>query len=485
MELTIIGALQVLIGLALLIHGSTRGLFVFVMVSTLFGGSAAIYLSALGGSSITPANFALAFLLLRFVLPGASVSAGVPAALRANVWLLVFVFYGAVAALLLPRIFAGEIDVTPLRGQVRSHYGSQLARILASEPLRFTSQNVTTAIYMTGTLALAIAAHAILSMPGGARLLARIGALIGMCHALLGFASVALRNTPANAVLDFLRNGSYAQLSHEWDGFVRMNGVWPEASSFAAYALVWFVFNFECWLRGVEARRTGPATLLLGTALVIGTSSGGYVGLALFAAIMLLRMLATPHLVPIDRLAWLTLAGLATVAGGCALLVLNPVLATAMRDLFEHMTFDKAGSFSGRQRLFWASQGFDAFRVSHGLGIGPGSFRSSSLVGAIIGSLGVIGVVSFIAHVWRAFRPASLSTWMPIGESDRDVAAAAAWAVLLDISIASISAPSCDPGFNFAILTGAAIALRGRSSNRPAGFARDHAVDTPDVLAAA
>lgn len=469
MELTLIGAIQLILGIGLFVAGSLPSLFVFVMVSTLLGGSAAVQLTALGGSSITPAHFALGFLLLRCASPGSGHAGALHAALRGNAGLVIFVAYGVIAALLLPRIFAGEIDVTPLRGQVRARYGTQLARIMAAEPLRFTTQNLTTAVYMTGTLMMALAAHLVASAPGGARLLARAGALVGATHALLGFAGVALRGTPAEAVFGFFRNGSYAQLDHEWGGFVRMNGLLPEASAFAAYAVVWFVFTFECWLRRIEPRLTGPAALLLGAALVASTSSSAYVGLALFGTVMTLRALTTPRLIAPDRLAWLALAGLGGLAGLLALIVLDPALSAAASDLFRHMTLDKAGSFSGRQRLFWAGQGLDAFVVSHGLGIGPGSFRSSSLATAILGSVGVIGTLAFGFHLLRAMKPLALSTWTPAADPSRDTGAAAAWAMAVGIGVASVSAPSCDPGLSFAVLSGAAIALRARPfGQRPA-----------------
>lgn len=471
MELTVIGAIQLIVGLALFMFGSLRTLFAFVMVATLLGGSAAIQLTALGGSSIAPAHFALGFLLLRCLLPdeaqGLAYRRDFVEALRANAWLVLFVCYGIIAALLLPRIFAGEIDVTPLRGQIRARYGTLAARIFATAPLRFSAQNITTAVYMTGTLLMALTAYTVMKQKGSARLLARAAGWLGLIHALTGLASVALRGTPVDAVFAFFRNGSYAQLDHEWNGFVRMNGLWPEASAFAAWAIVWFVFNFEAWLRGIEPRVTGPAALALGAALVLSTSSSAYVGLALFAACTGLRALTCPGLFPRDRLATLALAGLAGLAGVLAIMVLDPALAKATHDLFEHMTLDKADSFSGRQRLFWASQGLEAFMVSHGLGIGPGSFRSSSLLAAILGSLGIVGMAAFILHAVRAFKPQALSTWLRSGEPERDTAVAAAWAMLVGVGVASVSAPSCDPGLNFAILSGAAIALR-RSRQRVA-----------------
>lgn len=470
MELTVIGAVELLLAATLFAFGSVRSLYALVMAATLLGGSAAINLTALGGSSVSPAHFGLGFLLLRCLAPGGVGSARLASAVRGNLWLVIFVAYGVLAALTLPYIFAGEIDVTPLRGQIRARYGTQLARILAAEPLRFTTQNLTTAAYMVGTLMMAIATHAVMRhKPDGGRMLARTGAGVGIVHALSGFAGVALRGTPAEAVFFFFRNGSYAQLDHEWGGFVRMNGVWPEASSFASFAVVWFVFSFECWLRRVEPRWTGAAAMLLAIALITSTSSSAYVGLALFGGVMVLRTLTTPRLLPLDRLAWLSLAGIGAVVLVGTLLVLEPALAAAMRALLEHMTLDKAESFSGRQRLFWAGQGIGAFVASHGLGIGPGSFRSSSLATAILGSTGFVGAFAFVMHAVRAFAPLAASTWNRSGDPDRDVAAAAAWSIVVGIGVASVSSPSCDPGLVFAAFSGGAIALR--SPRKPISIA--------------
>ncbi|MFC6620891.1 hypothetical protein [Novosphingobium panipatense] len=463
MELTAVGALQLLLALALFGFGSLTPLFALVVASTLLGGSAAVFLPALGGSSVSPAHFALGLLLLRCVLPGGVAPGAMRAAVEGNAWLVLFVAYGILAALVLPRLFEGALDVTPLRGQLRERYGSETARILAAAPLRFTAQNLTTAIYMAGTLGMALAAHAVVRMPRGSEALVRTGATLALVHGITGFASVALRDTPVDTALGFFRNGAYAQLDHRWEGFVRMNGIWPEASSFAAFGVGWFVFNFECWLRRVEPHLTGPAALVLGLALLASTSTTAYVGLALSGGALLVRAATTPGLIAPDRLAWLSLVAIGAVIAVSALLVLDPLLAAAMRKLLEHTTVDKAASFSGRQRLFWARQGIDAFVISHGLGIGPGSFRSSSLATAILGSTGVVGAVAFLAHLLRTLGPLALSTYRPVGDRQCDIGASAAWAVLVGAGVASVSAPSCDPGLTFAILSGSAIALRGRT----------------------
>lgn len=458
MEITIIGVIELLVLLGLFVFGSVQALFVTVLVTMLLGGSAAF---VLGQSSVSPAHLALGFLMIRCLVPGGSKLSDLVAAFRENVWLVVFVGYGFFGAILLPHIFAGEMDVTPLRGQVRPRFGSELARILASTPLRFTVQNLTTAIYMLGTLLMALLTHAVLrGKPGGARLVARVGGWIGIIHAVTGILGVAAHGTPVDAVLGFFRNSTYATLDHEYKGFIRMNGVWPEASAFAAFAVTWFAFNFECWLRRLETRYTGPATLLLGIAVVASTSSTAYVGLAMFGMLLALRFLAIPGLIPIDRMGWIIICGLVMIAAGCALLILQPALSAAMTGVLEHMTLEKADSYSGRQRLFWAKQGVEAFFISHGLGIGPGSFRSSSLATAILGSTGIIGCASFMLYLIRSFSPLTISTYRLHGDPDRDCAAACAWALLVFIGVASVSAPSCDPTLTFAVLAGSAIALR-------------------------
>ncbi|MEI6644218.1 MAG: hypothetical protein WCL10_19540, partial [Novosphingobium sp.] len=219
MELTFIGAVQVLAGLALFVAGSVEAMFAFALCSALFGGSAAILLPVLGGSSIPPVQFALLFVAMRLLVPGAGQMAEVGRALRANGWLLCFVVYGVIVAFIAPRLFAGQIDVTPLRGRVEARYSSTLAYIYAVRPLAFSPQNLTTAVYLAGTLLAALASFVACGRDRGRMVLVRTLAVVGMAHALTGFASVALKGTPIEAVLALFRNATYAQLDHSYLGF--------------------------------------------------------------------------------------------------------------------------------------------------------------------------------------------------------------------------------------------------------------------------
>jgi len=462
MELTFIGAGQVLIGLSLFMAGTVEAMFGFMLISAMFGGSAAIALPALGGSSIPPVQFALVFMAMRLLVPGGGQMAALGRASGANLWLIAFVAYGAVLAFIAPHIFAGQIEVTPLRGRTEARYISTRAYIYATKPLASSTQNVTTAIYLCGTLLAGLAAHVACQRESGRAMLVRTMAAIGIVHALLGFIGIAVKGTPAEAVLLLFRNGSYAQLDHSYRGFVRMTGIWPEASGYANFAIVWFVFVFECWLRRIDTRWTGAAAVMLAAALAFSTSSTAYVGLPVYGLMLAVRSLLFPGALRADRVLWIAGGALVFIAIACGVMLWHPVFAADFGDLIRHMTVDKTDSLSGTQRRFWAWQGIEAFVHSGGIGIGPGSFRSSSLATAVLGSTGVIGTVALVAHIVRAFMPLRFSTYGATDDPALATGAAAAWAMLIGVLVASIALPSCDPGTDFAILAGASLALRAR-----------------------
>lgn len=485
MELTFIGAAQVLIGLALFVAGSVEAIFAFTLVSAMFGGSAAILLPVLGNSSIPPVQFALLFVAMRLLVPGAGQMSAVAGALRANGWLVAFVVYGVAIAFIAPRLFVGQIEVTPLRGRVEARYVSTLAYVYAVKPLVLSPQNLTTAVYLVGTLLAGIASFVACGRERGRVMLVRTLALVGITHALTGFASVVIRGTPAEVVLAVFRNASYAQLDQSYNGFIRMTGLLPEASTFANYGLVLFVFSFECWLRRIDPRWTGPAAALLASALALSTSSTAYAGLPTYALILAVRSLLFPGALPADRGLWIGAALLALVAAGCAVMIWQPRLADAFGDMILHMTVEKGETLSALQRKFWAWQGINAFIESRGIGIGPGSFRSSSLATAVIGCTGVIGATALLMHILTAFSPLRQSTWAPVSDQSLSTAAACSWAMIMGVAIASISSPTCDPGTDFAILSGAALALRRQQAAARMAPAPSPVAEPPPLAEAA
>jgi hypothetical protein len=460
MQPTFIGVGQILIGTLLLAFGSVPGTLAFVIASGLLGGSAALLLPALGGSSIPPINLALVFLVLRLLRDATAQRPLLVTAMRDLAPLAVFVGYGVLMATLGPRLFAGQIDVTPMRGQSASSYTNMMAYIYAAVPLRPTPQNVTTSIYLTGTLVLAIAAHIAISNPRGRDTLVKTGAIVGLVHVALGIVALVLKGTPGDEVVQLFRNGSYAMLDHSYQGFVRITGIFPEASGYGIYGLTWMVFLAECALRGIRARLTSVAALALFAVLVGSTSTTANFGLGLYVAVLLLRMLLFPGSIKLAAMLVLAGVGVAGVLIVLGVMVGSHRFAAEIGDLIRHFTVDKGDSLSGLQRSFWARQGLEAFVATMGLGVGPGSFRSSSIATAILGSTGVVGTAAFLFLLMKIWQPWRRTTFESDAPDPRATGAAAAWACLILFATQSISAATSDPGADFATLAGAALALR-------------------------
>lgn len=458
MGLTIFGAIVLVAGMSLLVTAGMAGMLVFLMVSTLFGGSAAISLGgAPGSSSIPPADLALLFVMLRALLPGDAQMANLQDSIRANAFLVIFVCYGVLSAFLLPRLFAGMIKVTPLHPN--AYITFQLVK------LGFTAQNVTTSFYMLGTLAAGIGAYIAARTPGAAALIVRVGAAIAITHALLGVISIAVNGTSLQPVINVFRNGNYAQLDQSFSSFGRMSGIWPEASAFASYGSAWCIFMIELWLRDVRPRLTGFAALLLGTALIFSTSSSAYVAILVYSVVFALRSAFLPWSLSSQKAFVLGLALVAVTVLTVFAMLAFPRLAGEFGHMLNEMTIGKSQSLSGRQRAFMARQGIDAFAASYGLGIGAGSFRSSSSLAAIMGSMGVVGLMAFGAHLLRVFKPLRASTYMGVTGDEAAVGSAASWTALLMLTAAAVASPTPDPGLLWAMFGGLALALRreGRS----------------------
>jgi hypothetical protein len=453
MQLTEIGMFQLIVGLLIVLVGSTNKTFFFLVVSTLFDGSAAVLLPALGGSSIPPGQFALLFVFLRIIAPKGGLYGYFPDAVKANAWLLLFCVYGLAMSYIGPRLFAGVINVFPMRPD-------PAMGLFYVVPLQPTSQNLTAGIYMLGAILLALAAYVFARREGAGRTLVSATVFGGWFFILSALTDIVTRGTPLESLFAIFRNGDYVQLSVEMDGFVRIRGFMPEASSYAGASFVFFVANAELWYRSISPRQTGFLATALGLILILSTSSTAYVSLAAYFALFMLRVILLPGLVPKGKM-----QGLCTVAIVAAFfiavgMILMPQVPGAIYDLILSMTLDKSTSSSGQQRLFWALQGLQAFQTSFGLGIGPGSFRSSSTLTAIIGSMGVIGVVSFLLYILSVLQPLRKSSW-GLGEvPNQSMGSGFASAAVLGLIPAFVGSAQAAPGASFSIFAGAALALR-------------------------
>jgi hypothetical protein len=454
---TLFGFLGGAIGLLLLLRGSLRSMFVYLNLLSLMGGSAAIILTALGGSSVPPVELALGFAALRILLPGSGHYAGFGQALRQNILFVLFVLFGVTMAFIGPRLFAHQMQIVPMKlGRMNS--------LFATSDLAPTSQNITTAIYLLGTLMAALIAGVAMRDRRTPLSFVNTGVAIGWLHAVTGICGAIARGHPFEVVIDFFRNANYAQTDQLYGGYARLNGIMPEPSSYALFAFAWFVFLTECWWRDVLPRRTGPIALVLVLVLAASTSSTAYAGLFGYGALLALRVLLLPRGLRFGKA--LVIGGLilGLVGLGAGLLAAWPDLLGTAQAMIADMTVNKKGSESGLQRVFWARMGLEAFVNSGGLGIGPGSFRSSSIVTAIIGSTGVIGSTLFLTYLVQVLKPLHRSTYFQPTDEPQAIGTAAAWAAVAMIIPAAFMAASPDPGVTFAIFAGVALALRSHAA---------------------
>lgn len=460
MELTFIGIIQIVLGTYVVLAGSVRSALIFLVVSALFDGSAAILLPELGGSSIPPVQFALLFTTLRILAPRGGYLGLLPPAISENKWIVFFAIYGIVSAYLAPRMFGGAIDIFPMRPDPTMGPYDTI-------PLVPTPQNLTAGFYMLGTLMLALSSYIFCRLPNGANALITALLLASWLHIATGVLDLASRGTPFDAILTVFRNGGYTPLDLSISGFIRIRGVLPEASSYAGLGFALFLANAELWYRSIRTRATGLVASALALLLILSTASTAYVALAAYGLFFVFRGIVFPNVAPKGKFLRATFVALGIVFLLSILLAVVPRLPFAVYELIIDMTFGKPSSDSGQQRLFWALQGWQGFIASYGLGIGPGSFRSSSMVTAILGSMGLVGIVSFAFYLKAVFQASKRSSWGEGFNLHQTVGGALGTAAVISLVPAAISSPHAFPGAFFSIMAGAAIGLRSRAAEAP------------------
>ena len=465
------GLLFALFGLYLLGRPPVA-MLVFVCVCTLFPAAAAIDLPALGGSSIPPALMALGFLAMRLLRKDVTRSPGPALGLEKNAWLLVFCIYCAATAWVLPRLFAGRIDLIPMG-----------AAGLGFVPLHVTAQNTTQAVYMLGTAFAATAATALATRYGSPFILIKALVVITWVHALTGVIDLIAASAHLQGVFDVVRTGAYAQLDQNEGGFHRIAGMCSEPSVYATLGSGYFAFMSELWLRRILPRRTGPAALVMLALLLLSTSSTAYISMAGYIALLAGRLVVAPSSLTIDRAIVLIGVALGGLTLSLLLVLLHPSLASNFGTVLADMTLKKSQSKSGLERGLWAKQGWDAMKVTHGLGVGVGSFRSSSIVTAIAGSVGPAGLAVFAIYCLQVFKIGRRTTYAANVQIRSAAGAAAGWTALICLVPALVIWATPDPGLIFALMAGLSLGWRAQVVAPPTGRELQQVRGAPAALA--
>jgi hypothetical protein len=429
-------------------RASITAMLGLVLVSSLLGAAAALNLPGLGGASITPASLALLFLVLRIVLSPAGGFPIVAGAFQQNVALAFFCVYGAITAFIFPALFYHTINLPQLRAIGGGIFGTA--------PVEFTSQNITTSVYLLGTFLGFLSAYIACSLERRSDSLLRVVSIVSWLHIGFGILDLILSKIGQHDLLDFFRNGSYLSLNQDIGGIQRVAGIFPEASAYAAFGFAFLVLNTELWMRRERQRLTGFTALTMLVMLLLTTSSTAYVSITIYAALLFLRMIFTPMHLPFAKKMNLIAIGFVAVTLLLVLEVFMPAMNALMFDILQQMTLQKLNSASGVQRTFWAHKGWEAFWSSNWIGVGAGSFRSSGLLSSVAGSLGALGLLALFGSVWGALKPLLPQTHAVDAEKSERIKAAFGWAAALMLVPSLFSAPSPDPGLLFGLFAGIA-----------------------------
>lgn len=425
---------------------------VALFASLPFGATAIATLTAMGGSSLmlfTP----LAGLLIATTLLRRSALTNLRTVL-ADQWVATLVaflvVYVVAGALMLPRLFEGQTTVF-VPGDSR----------IVEVPLAPVSGNINQSCYFIANTLCFFAFSVLLLKPGYFRVL-KI-AMFGFAglHAALCIVDLCGKLAGIGDIFGFLRTAGYSMLSDvQAEGFWRIVGAYPEASTCAAATATAFAFTFSYW-RATGSRPAFVLTLILLALLLLSTSSTGYIVVAALASVFLGTLLfdaVRGRLRSRDLwiLACATITGIAAlVAAIAADHALEPIV-----QLFQGTIVNKAESASAAERFYWNYKSYMAFLDTGGLGVGLGSSRASSWVIAVLSQLGILGTLAFGALTWqilrRPFAKRPAPELMEIAATCRGLRAAAFATMVALVT----SAGNADPGIMF--FTALATSMVGR-----------------------
>jgi hypothetical protein len=397
----------IIFAIVLLLCLLSRGpaIFFLFFASWSFGAFAAVPPELVGGVSLTPAWFCAGAMALKVALEeGVGETFATLVDPRRLGLLSLCAIYGVISAMFFPRLFAGVIDIIPMR----------LTLNHAPQPLLPTSANFTQAFYLVITVAVVAAFHMACRRPERRRAILNALLFGGAVAVITGLVDYAAGLTGASTLLAPFRTASYALMTNA-EAFAgsgrRVVGLMTEASAFAALAIGFvapLVLLRDAYRSTMTRNLLLPAVCLLLIVLVwLSKSSTGIVGVAILGLVMLAHMARSLWLQRAEAAPGLVLLYLAPLLV-VAFLVLYPSVAEEAIHTIDVMVLKKSASESYIERSMWNRVTLDAFRQSWGLGAGIGSARASSWPIAVLGNIGVIGAATmalFIARILVARPP--------------------------------------------------------------------------------
>lgn len=311
--------------------------------------------------------------------------------------LLALLAYAVLSAMVLPDAFAGTIMVAPQKNDPLQP---------GFVPLAFSVGNVTQPLYLAMNVVVAIATALFLtrgSMPYrrimGAYLLGGY-LVVGLAFWQLA-ARVAGVPFPDSVIYS---NPGWTIVQQMMGSVPRLQGPFSEPAGLAFYLSG---LCFCCFWMIAHGHRMMHMRWLLALAILamlLSTSTTGI--LTLVAGLPLILMFAAARG---DREAIGRLGKTAALLllGGLVMLILAFIMKPELLDAVNGVIYDtmnKGDSVSYLERSGTDFAALDTMSTTYGLGVGWGSFRTSSLIPGLVANAGIFGIVSVLWLVLRTTR---------------------------------------------------------------------------------
>lgn len=369
-----------------------------------FGSFAAIPPGMTGGLTFTPTPVVGMLIILRMLIQARGFQFAVGCAAAPNRMMLLFLFWvvALFSIMFYPRLFAGDVEVIPVRGILQE-----------AALLRPTTQNISQFGYLSISIFLVVA-FAYMLRDQAMRLVALrafcFGGVVAAATGILDFASQFL---PLDPILAPFRTATYAlAVDVIVLGGKRVVGLMPEASAYGGVCLA-FLCGIYFLRRAIpeHAIKDRYLLVLIGT-LVFFTwqskSSGAMGALGIFGALALVEWYWRVNRKRREAQERRQLRSEGRIAYALILAVLvvgiaAPVIFEPLIEQFERMVLTKRESHSFEERGFWRQTSWDAALATYGIGVGVGGTRASSSVVSVISQTGFLGALLFYGFVLQTY----------------------------------------------------------------------------------
>lgn len=369
-----------------------------------FGSFAVIPPAVTGNLTIIPTSATALLLIVKVLGKERAVLTALSAAFDFRRLALLFAFWlvAAIVTIFMPRLYAGQVMIVPVRGDVSG-----------ASPLLPSMQNISQLAYLTISV-MAVFAFAQMLKTTQMREMSLHALLVGAAATVAtGFLDFASQHAPISPLLEIFRTASYALLVDvEVLGGKRVVGLMPEASSFGSLCLsmLCLLYFLRRGMHDARARNIYAPVLIVLLMLLtwMSTSSAAYVGLAVFFAVAILEWAVRFTGTRYRHLRRRHLAGefwcVAAAAAGLAIIILlKPSLLDSVMATIDRMVFQKTSSSSFEERNMWTAVSLNALISTYGFGVGLGATRASNYGVALVSNVGIIGAVLYFAFAAQCY----------------------------------------------------------------------------------